>query len=380
LGYYQSESYLSTVRPQDLVVAETAMIRPLSGRSRRMTMDDVQAVLERAHENEDGSYRVLAARALPGRTLGGFRYYGTRPDDPNDIVPHEHRRELRALKVFGAWTNLVDMKAGNTLDTLVTENGRGIVRHYLQDVGSTFGTGALGPREWDEGHEYLYEGGPLWKRLITGGFYLRPWQTVPYQEQPEIGRFEGDAFEPEKWRSRVPAAAVLRARDDDTFWAALRVKAFSDDMIRSVVKAAQYSDPAAERLLADVLIKRRDKIAQVYLSKVTPLVRFALDSSGVLTFENVAVKAGGAAAPAGYRGVWASFDNATGEARPLGTPTEGASERLQAPQGLSIADGGFLKVSVTASNAPETADRPPVDVYFKREGGNWKLVGVERLP
>ena len=59
-------------------------------------------------------------------------------------MPHEHRRELRALKVFGAWTNLVDMKAGNTLDTLVTENGQRVVRHYLQDVGSTFGTGAIG--------------------------------------------------------------------------------------------------------------------------------------------------------------------------------------------------------------------------------------------
>ena len=60
----------------------------------------------------------MAGRGLPGKPLGGFRYYGTRPDDPNDIIDHEHRRELRALQVFGAWTNLVDMKAGNTLDML----------------------------------------------------------------------------------------------------------------------------------------------------------------------------------------------------------------------------------------------------------------------
>jgi hypothetical protein len=33
---------------------------------------------------------------------------GTRSDDPNDLVPHEHRRELRAGPCFGAWTNLVD--------------------------------------------------------------------------------------------------------------------------------------------------------------------------------------------------------------------------------------------------------------------------------
>ena len=90
------------------------------------------------------AFRAAAGRLLPGKVLGGFQYKGTRPDDPNDVVPHEHRRELRALRVFGAWTNLTDMKAGNTVDTIITEGGRGIVRHYLQDVGSTFGVGANG--------------------------------------------------------------------------------------------------------------------------------------------------------------------------------------------------------------------------------------------
>ena len=71
-------------------------------------------------------------------------------------MPHEHRRELRALRVFGAWTNLTDLKAGNTLDTLVDENGRAVVKHYLQDVGSTFGM-ANSPHEWDIGWEYFYD-------------------------------------------------------------------------------------------------------------------------------------------------------------------------------------------------------------------------------
>jgi len=62
--------------------------------------------------------RVVAGRLLPGKVIGNFRYAGTRSDDPNDLVPHEHRRELRALRVFGAWMNLVDLKAGNTLEVL----------------------------------------------------------------------------------------------------------------------------------------------------------------------------------------------------------------------------------------------------------------------
>ena len=165
----------------------------------------------------------------PAVRLAGSSYHGTRPDDPNDVVPHEHRRELRALKVFGAWTNLVDMKAGNTLDTVVIENGRSVVRHYLQDVGSTFGTGANGPREYDEGWELLYDGGLTRKRLVRLGFVFEPWQTAQYVENPSIGRFEGDSFDPQGWRPRVATAAFLHARADDNFWAARRVAAFTDD-------------------------------------------------------------------------------------------------------------------------------------------------------
>jgi hypothetical protein len=212
LGYWQVENYLISVRPDQLAIADSATVTPPSGKRRQMRFSDLEDVLRRADRAADGSYRAVAARAVAGRPLGGFRYYGTRSDDPNDIVPHEHRRELRALKVFGAWTNLVDMKAGNTLDALVTANGRGLVRHYLQDVGSTFGTGANGPREYDEGAEHLFEGDLALKRMITFGFFLRPWQTSPYVKNRAIGRFEGTYFEPTEWKPRVATAAFLRAR------------------------------------------------------------------------------------------------------------------------------------------------------------------------
>src|SRR5262245_14034203 len=233
LGYWQAENYLVHIKPKELVVADTAEITPPSGKRRKMKLSDLDDVVRRAHESPDGSYRAIAARALPGRALGGFRYNSTRPDDPNDIVPHEDRRTLRALKVFGAWTNLVDMKAGNTLDSVISENGRSIVRHYLQDVGSTFGTGANGPREYDEGWELLYDGHLVVKRLVTLNFFIAPWQTIEYDEHPAIGRFEGDEFDPLSWRPRVATAAFLRARADDNFWAARRVAAFSDGLIRA---------------------------------------------------------------------------------------------------------------------------------------------------
>jgi hypothetical protein len=376
LGYNQVETYLTTLRPEDVVIDDSATIRA-HGKRRRFTKADLGEVLGNAAKNSDGLYRVIAGRALPGRPLGGFRYHGTRPDDPNDVVPHEHRRELRALQVFGAWTNLVDMKAGNTLDTLITENGRGIVRHYLQDVGSTFGTGARAPRDGDEGHEYLYEGGPLAARFFTLGLYVRQWQTLDYDEHPEIGKFEGDEFEPEKWRPRIPVAALRHARPDDLFWAALRVMAFTDDQIRAAVKTGGFTDPAAEKLLGDVLIKRRDKIGRVYFSRINPLVRFALSNSGVLTFENPSVRAGFAPKQR-YQAVWASFNNSTGEARQIGSAAASQEESVQGPGELPRGDQAFVKVSIRAAEPPHAAWATPVDVYFRQAGGAWKLVGVER--
>jgi hypothetical protein len=380
LGYWQVENHLVTIRPNELAIADTAKWKPASGKRRKMHRSDLSEVLRRAHRGADGSYRAVAARGLPGKVLEGFQYYGTRPDDPNDLVPHEHRRELRALKVFGAWTNLVDMKAGNTLDTVVQEHGRGIVRHYVQDVGSTFGVGANGPRDYDEGWEHLYEGDLLWKRLITGGFYLRPWQTAKYQEFPAIGRFEAEKFDPREWKPRFPTAAFLMSRADDEFWAARRVMAFSDEMIRAAVKSGSISDPAAEKHLGDMLIERRNKIGRAFLPAVNPLVGFELDGSGALSFENAAVQARVAEAPrGGYRAEWFTFDNATGQSRPIGQTSPSADLRLQAPSGLPGDAGAYVKVQVSAIDPPHPSWTTPVDVYFRRQPGGWKLVGLERL-
>ena len=87
-----------------------------------------------------------------------------------------------------------------------------------------------------KGAEHLFEGGLALKRLYTFGFFMLPWQTMPYDENPAIGRFEGAYFDPSTWKPRVPTAAFLRARADDSFWAARRVIAFSDDMIRAMVE------------------------------------------------------------------------------------------------------------------------------------------------
>lgn len=376
LGYWQVENFLTTIRPEMIGIDESATIRTPSGVHRPWKQSDVENVLRRAHRSPDGSYRAVAARAVPGRPVGGFHYYGTRSDDPNDVVPHEHRRELRALKVFGAWTNLVDMKAGNTLDSVVSENGRSVVRHYLQDAGSTFGVGANGPHEFFEGWEYLFEKDPTLKRLATFGFLLQPWQTVSYQEYKSIGPFEGDRFDPTRWRPRVPTPAFLHARPDDTFWAALRVTAFSDELIRAAVATGEYSDAGAARHLAEVLIKRRDAIGRAYLPAINPIVAPSLDASGQLAFRNAAVDAGVAERPRRYHARWFAFDNATGATTEIGV-SESADSPMNAPR---LPPAEFLQVDLRSVGAAVKTWETPVSVCFKRQGSGWSLVGLERLP
>ena len=86
--------------------------------------------------------------------------------------------------------------------------------------------------------------------------------------------------------------AYMELRDDDAFWAALRVGAFTDEMIRAIIHTGEFRDAAAEKAVADIMIKRRDKILKVYLPAVNPVVSARLDAEGRLTFDNAAVVGG----------------------------------------------------------------------------------------
>jgi hypothetical protein len=149
-------------------------------------------------------------------------------------------------------------------------------------------------------------------------------------------------------------------------------------MIRAIVKAGQYSDPAAEKLLVDVLIKRRDKIGQAYMTNINPLVDFSLNGSQVLVFENAAVKSGVGKTPGSYAASWSIFDNNTGETKPLGE-TKGSGTSIPAPTNLPTASESFVLAEVRAIDSAYPSWAKPVRVFFRRASSGWKLVGLERM-
>jgi hypothetical protein len=365
------------------VIAERATILdPLAGKRRRLDQRDLHGVLKRAARQPNGKYRVLVSRFADGKPLGNFRYYQSRPDDPNDLVPHEHRRELRAARVFGAWLNHDDSRGVNSLDMLAEGEKHPYVKHYMFDFGSIMGSGTVYQQRHRPGNEYIFEGKPGWLSLATLGLYTRPWMHIDYPRVPAaVGRFEGDAFDPERWKPEYPNPAFANLRADDAFWAARIVARFSNEAIRAIVEKARYSDPAATDYLTATLIKRRDKIVAHWLTTVNPLVDFALTGSGALTFGNAAEQAGVATPASGYRVQWARFDNATGVAAPVGGAMTVGEPRASAPAAL-LSEGSppeFVQVQVAASHATFPAWATPVTVHFRHAGAGWALVGLERL-
>ncbi len=204
-----------------------------------------------------------------------MRFVDTRPDDPNDIVPHQDRRELRAYGVFAAWLNHVDAKAINSLDVLVSENGKSFVRHYLIDFGSALGSGGVAPADYWAGSEYLVQPRDVARQMVSFGFSVPKWRTTPFYEARAIGRLprHNADFNPDLWKPRVPNQAFLHARSDDKFWAAQKLVALTTDMIRAAVRAGEFGDPAAEEFLVRALAERRDAIGRAYLTAVNPDLR-----------------------------------------------------------------------------------------------------------
>ena len=381
LGYNVPENHIAYMTRQQLVVGAEAKYTPAGGTARAMRADDVDKLLARADRERDGRYRVVASRALPGKPIGRIRFAGVRPDDPNDVVPHEDRRELRGYGVFAAWLNHVDAKAINSLDTLVTENGRSYVRHHLIDFGSSLGSGGVAPAEYSAGHEYLVEPKLAASQMFSLGLKPAKWHTMPFYEAPSIGRMQRNNadFNPELWKPRVPNQAFLHARADDKFWAARKLMAMNTDLIRAAVAAGEFGDPQSEEFLVRALAQRRDAIVRAYLTAVNPVAEPRLEGNGVLTFSNAAVDADVARAPQGYRGVWSTFDNVLQTADRVGLTTA-ASTSMQAPANLPMREGTYIQVDLSAVGSDHPTWEVPVQVYFHRLNGEWKLVGFERLP
>ena len=276
-GYNVPVDRLAVFDRRRLRVGEGAGLRPLRGLGGdvQLTEANLDSVLAATGSVFDGRYQALASRYLDGIPLGPIAHDGVRRDDPNDTVPHEQRREWRALRVFCAWIGHVDMKVQNSLDMYVGEPGRGYVRHYLLDFATTLGTSGAEPYA-KFGYEYGVDIGRTLERMASLGRHHDAWQEIAWPEHlAEVGDFSAERFDPLAWRPISPHAAMRDLDDRDGYWAAKIVSAFTDEDLRVVVAQGGYRDAAAVDYLVEHLGRRRDIIARTWFDRVPPLDFFA---------------------------------------------------------------------------------------------------------
>ncbi len=290
-GYNVPNNTLVYFRESDLILEPKASYTDALGHERRLTAADLDAGLKRPKPLADGRYRGVASQILEGSGIGKFEYSGVRKDDPNDIVPHELRRELRGLRVIAAWINHVDVGNKNTMDTYVPGGKRGYVRHHLLDFGSTLGSGDFINGPYRVGHEYIFDGAATGRSFITLGLWRRPWQAGGRIVHDEIGYYDADLFEPEKWKPNYPNLAFIRMDAADAYWGAKIVTAFDDALIRALVEAGEYSGPEVSGHLARMMRLRRDAIGRHWFDRVSPLENFAI-ADGHLVFRDLGVERG----------------------------------------------------------------------------------------
>ena len=385
IGYIVPEDFIASLDPKQLRVAPGARFKADSGRDRALTIDDVERWLKNQAHQPDGTIRVLASRWVPGTVVGSFRFTGTRPDDPNDIYPHELRRELRGLRVFAAWLNHDDARSLNSIDTYVEDTGRRYIRHYLQDFGSTLGSGSTSPQQPRGGYEYLIEGDKIVKGLASFGLWRRDWMKAKYEKLPALGNIESAVFNPGTWKTEYPHPAFDAMDAEDGFWAARIAARFTDEMIREIVNSAKLSNPATADALARIIIERRDKVVAHWITGVNPLDNFTVQpvSNGhILVYDNAAVRLGIASPGEGYETTWSAFDNGTGtetivvEPEIYSEPVSRVPEPAFGPVDSSGARYAVATIRTLDAAYPSWAR--PVRVTVRNRAGVLDIVGIDR--
>jgi hypothetical protein len=222
--------------------------------------------------------RMQSSQWLPGKTLGPFQYEGVRDDDPNDVIPHEDRRELRGARLLAAWLNHFDAREQNTMTTWVADDPKddhspGWVKHWYLDVSDCLGS----VWDWDEisrrlGHSYYLDFEHIGEDFLTLGLWERPWHRARKDPVGDVfGYYSARDFEPEKWQAGYPNPTFSRMTELDGAWMTRILARLTPQLIRTAVRAGRFSKPAQEEYLYGVVLERHRLILRRYLSRLSPV-------------------------------------------------------------------------------------------------------------
>jgi hypothetical protein len=333
----------------------------------------------------DGRVRMQASEWLPGHSIGPHFYEGTRSDDPNDVIAHEDRREIRGLRVLNAWIDRFDARAANTLDVWFSEAGQppdgspGHVVHNQMDTSEALGS----EWNWEEisrrlGYSYVLDWGDLSADFFTLGIPLRIWDVNERMRGKEMfAYFNVRDFVADEWKNEYPNKAFSRMTERDGAWMARILARFTPDQVHALAGLARYSDPANTVYLEQMLAGRLAKVLDRYLTRLSPVTELHLEGKDRLCGVDLAE----------LRGVRAP-DAFQYHARRVGGPwLQGVERRVGAQVCVTVPhlapDGGpaddaverYVRVRIQDGVAPGPL---VAHLYDLGPARGYKLVGLER--
>lgn len=266
-GYNVPDNAIVNFIRDDLEIGKGATYTDQLGRKKDITWEQIDRILMRVPRAPDSTYRAVASRFIKGKPLGEWEFTGRRKDDPEDLIPHQNRREVRGLYSVAAWLNHTDGSARNTIDFWVTDGGRSFVRHHLLDFSGCLGSASIDRQSYANGLEHLVDFGTTSYNFVTLGLVPFAWEKTVDPHLTAVGFFEASAFEPRNWKPFLGNPAWDDRTDRDMRWGAQIVSGFTDDHIREAVKLGRYTNPGAEEYIVRTLIERRDKLVRELLGE-----------------------------------------------------------------------------------------------------------------
>lgn len=280
VGFYTSCEQVVYFKPSVLKLTPGLRYENNSGIERAFDQAALNKVLAEATKRGE-LVRMQASAWLPGALIGPFRYEGKRADDPNDVIDHEDRRELRGGRLLAAWLDHFDAREQNSMDSWLADVGKkgkpdsspGYVRHYYLDTSDCLGS------EWDWdgisrrlGRSYLLDWGDIGLDFLTLGIPTRSWeraQRAPGREK--FGYFDVGTFVPDEWKNEYPNPAFSRMTERDGAWMTRILARFTPEMVRALAEMGRFSDPGDTAYIATVLNARLERILARYLPRLSPL-------------------------------------------------------------------------------------------------------------
>jgi hypothetical protein len=361
-GYFTACTHVIYVHPSAIQIAPDAKAENFVGEKEPFTKEKLQKVLDYGIKNDAGELRAGLSQFLPGKPLGPWADFGLRDDDPNDVIPHEDRRELRGTYIFGAWLSHYDAREQNSMDMwqAPADDAPGYIKHFQLDFGDCLGSMSA----WDRvsrrrGHAYEIDWPYVFVELFTLGLLPRPWRDPEKTPGGNLGYYKTEDFQPDRYRTAYPFGPYARVTEADAAWGARILARITPEMVRALVAAAQLPDPVTERELERALLGRREALLRRFLGKLSPLARPRLDS-GKLCVVDARVEGG----VPGAGVVTARQDGATLTV-----------ERGAAPGESCITLGAVRDYSIVELRADTTQ---PLRVHLYQHEGRYKVAGLDR--